>query len=259
MREQPVPEIADTVLPGVVAAPTIADLPTGYTYGVTRYADVILANAFPTLFAEIVHSLSIYEIDFQAEIIQRGGSRAPHTKRFDESLYAQGWNKHNVTIEKRIDNQPIFKTPTHEIDVFKLDEGSWYPGVAVEMEWNNKDPFYHRDLNNFSGLHNEGVIAVGVIVTRGPKAAGQARSRRRRRPLPEIRLRSLNHSLGQARADRQSRWRRAVLPFPDRHRRRACHQLAATPELIHKAAHDDSYSQIPASRLCSPPSCVKIY
>lgn len=169
MSEQPVPEIADPALPGVVAAPTVTGLPTGYTYGVTRYADVILANAFPALFSEIVHSLTSYQIDFQTEIVQRGGSRAPHTKRFDESLYAQGWKKHNVKIEKRIDDEPIFKTPTHEIDVFKLDKDGGYPGVAVEMEWNNKDPFYHRDLNNFSGLHNEGVIAVGVIVTRGPK------------------------------------------------------------------------------------------
>jgi len=49
-----------------------------------------------------------------------------------------------------------------------VGEDGWYPGIAVEMEWNNKDPFFHRDLNNFSSPHNEGVIAVGVIVTRGP-------------------------------------------------------------------------------------------
>ena len=36
------------------------------------------------------------------------------------------------------------------------------------MEWNNKDPFYDRDLNNFQALHREGAIAIGVIVTRGP-------------------------------------------------------------------------------------------
>ena len=42
------------------------------------------------------------------------------------------------------------------------------PGIAVEMEWNNKDPFYDRDLINFQALHQEGAIAIGVIVTRGP-------------------------------------------------------------------------------------------
>ena len=36
------------------------------------------------------------------------------------------------------------------------------------MEWNNKDPFFDRDLINFQALHHEGAIAVGVIITRGP-------------------------------------------------------------------------------------------
>ena len=56
-----------------------------------------------------------------------------------------------------------------EIDMFGLGSlDSPFPGIAVEMEWNNKDPFYDRDLNNFQALHKEGAIAVGVIVTRGP-------------------------------------------------------------------------------------------
>ncbi|MDO5501215.1 MAG: BglII/BstYI family type II restriction endonuclease [Propionibacteriaceae bacterium] len=169
MNDTPKPAIADPALPGVVAEPTIQNLPGGYCYGVTRYADVILANSFPTLFAEIVHSLESFAIDFTEDIVVGGGGRANHTARFDQSLYDQGWQKHNVEIEKLIDKTPIFKTRSHEIDVFKLGEDDWYPGVAVEMEWNNKDPFYHRDLNNFSGLHNEGVIAVGVIITRGPR------------------------------------------------------------------------------------------
>lgn len=144
-------------------------LPSGYRYGVTRYADVILSNAFPSRFAELLQSLNTFRIDFDKDIAPGGGGRAKHTKRFDESLYAQGWAKHNVTIEKLIDDVPIFRTRGHEIDVFKLGEDDDYPGVAVEMEWNNKDPFYHRDLNNFAGLHREGVIAVGVILTRGPE------------------------------------------------------------------------------------------
>lgn len=167
MNDSPTP-FADPALPEVVGKPTIGDLPSGYLYGVTRYADVILAHSFPTLFSELLGSLDKFMIDFADDIVVGGGGRANHTARFDQSLYDQGWNKHNVEIEKLIDQKPIFKTRSHEIDVFKLGEDDWYPGVAVEMEWNNKDPFYHRDLNNFAALHNEGVIAVGVIITRGP-------------------------------------------------------------------------------------------
>lgn len=159
---------ANPELPGVVGPPTAQDLPQGYRYGVTRYADVILQQSFPSLYAEICHSLEQFQIDFQNEIVAGGGGRAKHTRRFDESLYDQGWKQHNVEITKLIDGEPVFNDRSHEIDVFKYGESSKYPGVAVEMEWNNKDPFYHRDLNNFAGLHREGVIAVGVIVTRGP-------------------------------------------------------------------------------------------
>jgi hypothetical protein len=52
--------------------------------------------------------------------------------------------------------------------MFKSGSPGAYPGVGCEMEWNNKDPFFDRDLNNFAALHREGVVAVGVVVTRGP-------------------------------------------------------------------------------------------
>lgn len=53
----------------------------------------------------------------------------------------------------------VHDSPTHEVDVFK-------GRVALEVEWNNKDPFYDRDLNNFRLLFDLRVIDLGVIVTR---------------------------------------------------------------------------------------------
>jgi hypothetical protein len=38
--------------------------------------------------------------------------------------------------------------------------------VALEVEWNNKDPFYDRDLNNFRLLFELRAIDAGVIITR---------------------------------------------------------------------------------------------
>ena len=84
-----------------------------------------------------------------------------------------GWGKRNITIAKRLgfddDVREIARVRGHEIDMFGMGEVDQFPGVAVEMEWNNKDPFYDQDLNNFAALHREGAIAVGVIVTRGPR------------------------------------------------------------------------------------------
>ena len=50
-------------------------------------------------------------------------------------------------------------SPTHRIDCFKNS-------IALEIEWNNKDPFFDRDLNNFRLLFDLRAVSVGVIVTR---------------------------------------------------------------------------------------------
>lgn len=50
-------------------------------------------------------------------------------------------------------------SPTHKVDCFKNR-------VALEVEWNNKDTFFDRDLNNFRLLFDLRAISVGVIITR---------------------------------------------------------------------------------------------
>ena len=160
--ESPVVEPA-----GAVRDPTIDGLPDGYCYGVTRYADIILQEALPEQFEHLVNALK----DFDAvlgELQAGGGNRAPFVVRFDESLERQGWGKRTIEIAKTIDGDPVSKARGHEIDMFSAGRGGEYPGAAVEMEWSNKDPFFDRDLLNFQALHREGVLAVGVIVTRGP-------------------------------------------------------------------------------------------
>ncbi len=75
-----------------------------------------------------------------------------------------GWEKHVFEIGKTIDGVQREST-SHEVDHVKRFGLSGV--VAMEIEWNNKDPFYDRDLENFKRLHAEGAISVGVIVTRG--------------------------------------------------------------------------------------------
>ncbi|MBN2176677.1 MAG: hypothetical protein JW722_03365 [Demequinaceae bacterium] len=165
-------------LAGEVRDVATSGWPSGYVYGATRYADVILRQSFPERFADLIAALSAFRPTL-TELRSSGGGRAVFTKRFDDSLAAMTyagetiWGKQNVTIEKVVglDGTAMRRTRTrgHEIDMFgKGTLAQPLPGIAVEMEWNNKDPFYDRDLNNFQALHHEGAIAVGVIVTRGP-------------------------------------------------------------------------------------------
>lgn len=154
-------------LPSVVSFPTV-NLPPGYRYGVTRYADLILREAFPERFNELVATLDEYSIHVD-ELLTGGGGRASLTARFDATLAKYGWGKRNISISRHIDGKPLHITKGHEIDMFAgAHPDDPYPGIGVEMEWNNKDPFYDRDLLNFQALHREGALAVGVIITRGP-------------------------------------------------------------------------------------------
>jgi hypothetical protein len=145
-------------------------------YGATRYADVILQQAFSDRFADLVAALDDFRPTLD-ELRSGGGGRTVFVARFDASLARRHggavWGKQNITIEKRVglDGTPIrtARTRGHEIDMFgRGTPAEPLPGVAVEMEWNNKDPFFDRDLINFQALHHEGAIAIGVIVTRGP-------------------------------------------------------------------------------------------
>ena len=78
------------------------------------------------------------------------------------SLAELGWLKINFEIKKTV-NGVEKEAISHEIDHVKsFDNGV----IALEIEWNNKDPFFDRDLENFKRLHAEGAISVGVIVTR---------------------------------------------------------------------------------------------
>lgn len=162
-----VDDTGDVEARGVINPPTVDGLPTGYTYGITRYADVILREAFPDAWKAIVKTLASFTISL-TELQTGGGGRTLHVERFDNGLKAYGWAKKNIALGKTIDGEQVYVVRGHEIDMFTLGPDSTYPGVAVEMEWNNKDPFFDRDLINFQALHREGVLAAGVIVTRGP-------------------------------------------------------------------------------------------
>jgi hypothetical protein len=74
-----------------------------------------------------------------------------------------GWRKHRFEIKKTVDGEEK-ESVSHEIDhVKRFSTGTF----ALEIEWNNKDPFFDRDLENFKRLHADGVISVAGIITRG--------------------------------------------------------------------------------------------
>ena len=62
---------------------------------------------------------------------------------------------------------------SHEVDhIARFDAGV----VALEIEWNNKDPFFDRDLENYKRLHADGAISLGILITRSASLQDQMRS-----------------------------------------------------------------------------------
>ncbi len=143
----------------------------GFDVRTRNHARAVLTEDFPAQLAELCHVLGTLRINAE-ELVRGGGGEAQLTQRLRRSLASRHWVKRNIVIRKIVDDEEREGT-SHEIDhVRKAQSGS----IALELEWNNKDPFFDRDLENFQRLHAEGVISVGVIVTRGASLQNNIRS-----------------------------------------------------------------------------------
>jgi hypothetical protein len=148
----------------------------GFQVEFHSHAQAILGVDFPDAVRELEAALGGMSIPIE-EIIGSGGGEAKGTQRLRRSLAELGWRKTAFTIEKRINNVTK-ESISHEVDhVRGFGEGRV---VALEIEWNNKDPFFDRDLENFKRLHAEGAISVGVIVTRGASLQDEMQANVRR-------------------------------------------------------------------------------
>lgn len=122
-----------------------------------NHATAILSADFPAEWQDLCNVLTNFRLK-KSHIVQAGGRKSEISADLDGAFYARGW------IEKSFDTRQLIDgveraTPTHSIDCYKNR-------IGIEIEWNNKDPFYDRDLNNFRLLFELKAISVGVIITR---------------------------------------------------------------------------------------------
>lgn len=134
------------------------DLRAAYHVREWRNATGILQTACPQEWQDIVEILRDFRL-LRSEVEAAGGRKSPIATQIDSAFYARGWEEKQFKTAIQIDDE-TYESPTHKVDCFKGK-------VALELEWNNKDPFFDRDLNNFRLLFDLRAIEVGVIVTRG--------------------------------------------------------------------------------------------
>lgn len=138
-----------------------------------RHAGAILAHDYSNEWQDLMATLTAFRLH-QREILTRGGNDSAIAKRLNEPLRTRGWSERGFRTreivehvervdgsrsERRVVREDELESRTHKVDCFKHE-------IAVEVEWNNKDPFFARDLTNFRLLYDLRVISVGVIITR---------------------------------------------------------------------------------------------
>ncbi len=160
-----------------------------------RNAAAIFANSRPQEWAELTEVLRnfrlrkshlVKEATDGTETALGGGRKSLIADSLDRPFYDKGWNETVFETKIRVDairvvrrprvgrgGHPLksmetakevtrrfqYDAPTHKVDCYKND-------VAIEVEWNNKNPFFDRDLSNFRLLFDLRAIHVGTIITR---------------------------------------------------------------------------------------------
>lgn len=188
----------------------------GFDVSYTYHADAIFGVHFPEAVEELERICGAIGAPM-SELMGSGGGEAQVTQRLRRNLAACGWLKTNFDVQKSINDQTTFAT-SHEVDhVKRFPAGT----IALEIEWNNKDPFFDRDLENFQRLHADGAISAAIVITRGKSLQDGIEER--------IRRFAIAHGLdsfealqafgivrtGRQRRDMESTMRRGGLSFAD--------------------------------------------
>jgi hypothetical protein len=136
----------------------------GFEIRCQSHAAAILEKDAPLAIEELERALLDLTVPI-TEIVGSGGGETKLTQRIRRAFAQLGWKKKEFEIKKII-NGVERESISHEVDHVKEFNGY---AIALEIEWNNKDPFFDRDLENFKRLHVEGAISVGIVVTRGSR------------------------------------------------------------------------------------------
>lgn len=130
---------------------------SNYEVHETKHSCAILKGDFPEEWRDLVEMLTEFRL-LESYVSTPGGRKSQVSSFIDSYLYNRGWFEKEFETAVVVDGQAS-EQPTHKIDCFRNR-------IALEIEWNNKDTFYDRDLNNFRLLFDLHAVSVGIIITR---------------------------------------------------------------------------------------------
>lgn len=100
-----------------------------------KHACAILANDFPEEWQDIIDLLKQFKLR-KSWLVVKGGSKSGVAKAIDGFLFERKWVEKEFETSVRVDEE-VMESPTHKVDCYRNK-------VALEIEWNNKDPFFDR-------------------------------------------------------------------------------------------------------------------
>src|SRR5512144_2929878 len=114
----------------------------GFQVEFLSHAKAILGADFPTAVTELENAIAETTIPIE-EIIAGGGGEAKGTQRLRRGLAACGWSTKTFTVVKTI-NGVQREAVSHKMDHIREfnDVDGKTAAIALEIEWNNKDPFF---------------------------------------------------------------------------------------------------------------------
>lgn len=122
-----------------------------------KHACAILNSDFTSEWNDIISVLMEFRLR-KSWITVGGKNKSFVAKSIDNAFVQRGWVEKSFETKVIVDAHQM-DSPTHKVDCYKNR-------VALEIEWNNKDPFFDRDLNNFRLLFDLRAICAGIIITR---------------------------------------------------------------------------------------------
>lgn len=122
-----------------------------------KHASAVLKHDFPSEWEDLLALLRAFRLK-KSWITKGGKNKSELALWVDDFLGKRGWKETQFSTAVIVDSTRL-DSPTHKVDCYKNR-------IALELEWNNKDPFFDRDLNNFRLLFDLRAISVGVIITR---------------------------------------------------------------------------------------------
>jgi hypothetical protein len=145
-----------------------------YELAETRNAAAILATTNHRAFTDLIEILQEFSL-LTSDLTTPGGQESALAGRLNHEFRVRGWREAqvNTRVHLELERRPFAEAGEEKATLAvteSLSEGYRVDNilgrVAMDLEWNAKDGNLDRDIAAYRALYQQGLIDVGVLITR---------------------------------------------------------------------------------------------